>query len=108
MFRIRRSLTSDAFSQSRPHCLSRTQQRDGRRAFVDLVGNGKRIRTVPIPPFVKVSIDAWTAAAGMPSVDRGVWSEGPLLRRERIVPTQTLESREVAVVGTKRQSVLYR
>jgi integrase len=32
--------------------------------FVDLVGKGKRIRTVPIPPFVKVAIDAWTAAAG--------------------------------------------
>jgi integrase len=27
-------------------------------------GQGKRIRTVPIPPFVKVAIDAWTAAAG--------------------------------------------
>ena len=32
--------------------------------FVDLVGKGKRIRTVPIPPFVKVAIDTWTAAAG--------------------------------------------
>jgi integrase len=40
------------------------QQRDGRWVFVDLVGKGKRIRTVPIPPFVKVAIDAWTAAAG--------------------------------------------
>jgi integrase len=38
------------------------QQRDGRWVFVDLVGKGKRIRTVPIPPFVKVAIDAWTAA----------------------------------------------
>jgi site-specific recombinase XerD len=34
------------------------QQRDGRRVFVDLVGKGERIRTVPIPPFVKVAIDA--------------------------------------------------
>ena len=49
------------------------QQRDGRWVFVDLVGKGKRIRTVPIPPFVKVVIDAWTAAAGL--------SEGPLHRR---------------------------
>jgi integrase len=49
------------------------QQRDGRWVFVDLVGKGKRIRTVPIPPFVKVAIDAWTAAAGL--------SEGPLFRR---------------------------
>jgi len=46
------------------------QQRDGRWVFVDLVGKGKRIRTVPIPPFVKVAIDAWTAAAGL--------SDGPL------------------------------
>jgi len=49
------------------------QQRDGRWVFVDLVGKGKRIRTVPIPPFVKVATDAWTAAAGL--------SEGPLFRR---------------------------
>jgi site-specific recombinase XerD len=48
---------------------------DGRWVFVDLVGKGKRIRTVPIPPFVKVAIDAWTAAAGL--------SEGLLLRRVR-------------------------
>jgi hypothetical protein len=33
------------------------QQPDGRWVFVDLVGKGKRIRTVPIPPFVKVAID---------------------------------------------------
>jgi integrase len=51
------------------------QQRDGRWVFVDLVGKGKRIRTVPIPPFVKVAIDAWTEAAGL--------SEGPLFRRVR-------------------------
>jgi integrase len=49
------------------------QQRDGRWVVVDLVGKGKRVRTVPIPPFVKVAIDAWTAAAGL--------SEGPLFRR---------------------------
>jgi integrase len=51
------------------------QQRDGRWVFVDLVGKGKRIRMVPIPPFVKVAIDAWTAAAAL--------SEGPLFRRVR-------------------------
>ena len=51
------------------------QQRDGRWVFIDLVGKGKRIRTVPIPPFVKVAVDDWTAAAGL--------SEGPLFRRVR-------------------------
>jgi integrase len=51
------------------------QQRDGRWVFVDLVGKGNRIRTAPIPPFVKVATDAWTSAAGL--------SEGPLFRRVR-------------------------
>jgi integrase len=51
------------------------QQRNRRWVFVDLVGKGKRIRTVPIPPFVKVATDAWTAAAGL--------SDGPLFRRVR-------------------------
>ena len=46
------------------------QQRDGRWVFVDLVGKGKRIRTVPIPPFVKLAIDVWTAAAGLSDVSR--------------------------------------
>jgi len=43
--------------------------------FVDLLGKGKRIRMVPTPPFVRVAIDAWTAAAGL--------SDGPLYRRVR-------------------------
>jgi integrase len=51
------------------------QQRDGRWVFVDLVGMRKRIRTVPVPLFVKAAIDAWTAAAGL--------SQGPLFRRVR-------------------------
>ena len=51
------------------------EQRDGRWVLVDLVGKGRRIRTVPIPPFVKAAIDAWTAAAGL--------SDGPLYRRVR-------------------------
>jgi site-specific recombinase XerD len=47
------------------------QQRDGRWVFVDLMGKGKRIRTVPIPAIC----EGWTAAAGL--------SEGPLFRRVR-------------------------
>jgi integrase len=64
------------------------QQREGRWVFVDLVGKGKRIRTVPIPPFVKVASDAWTASAGL--------SEGPLFRRvrRRKYPEKTPEARE--------------
>jgi site-specific recombinase XerD len=37
------------------------QQRDGRWAIVDMIGKGGRIRTVPVPAWVKVSIDEWSA-----------------------------------------------
>jgi site-specific recombinase XerD len=39
------------------------QQRDGRWCIVDLVGKHQRIRTVPMPAWVKVAVDAWTAGA---------------------------------------------
>src|SRR6516162_7700360 len=39
------------------------QQRDGRSCIVDLVGKHGRVRTVPMPTWVKVAIDAWTSAA---------------------------------------------
>ena len=39
------------------------QQRDGRWCIVDLVGKHARVRTVPMPTWVKVAIDAWTGAA---------------------------------------------
>ncbi len=59
------------------------QQRDGRWVFLDLVGKGRRIRTVAIPPFVKVAIDDWSRAARL--------SAGPLFRRvrDRQYPHQT-------------------
>ena len=41
------------------------QQRDGRWCIVDLVGKHSRVRTVPMPTWVKVAIDAWTCAAGL-------------------------------------------
>ena len=41
------------------------QQRDGRWCIVDLVGKHGRVRTVPMPNWVKVAIDAWTASAGV-------------------------------------------
>jgi site-specific recombinase XerD len=41
------------------------QQRDGRWCIVDLVGKHGRVRTVPMPTWVKVAIDAWTSAAGL-------------------------------------------
>ena len=41
------------------------QQRDGRWCIVDLLGKHGRVRTVPMPGWVKVTIDAWTGPAGV-------------------------------------------
>jgi integrase/recombinase XerD len=39
------------------------QQRDGRWAIIDLVGKGGRVRSVGIPPWVKVALDRWAEAS---------------------------------------------
>src|ERR1035437_137454 len=39
------------------------QQRDGRWCIVDLIGKHSRVRTAPVPTWVKVTIDAWTSAS---------------------------------------------
>jgi site-specific recombinase XerD len=44
---------------------SHVQQRDGRWCIVDLVGKHGRVRTAPMPAWVKVAIDAWTTASGV-------------------------------------------
>src|SRR5260370_25314118 len=44
---------------------SHVQQRDGRWCIVDLVGKHGRVRTIPVPTWVKVAIDAWTSGAGL-------------------------------------------
>lgn len=41
------------------------QQRDGRWVIVDLIGKGNRVRTVPIPSWVKQAIDEWVNTAGI-------------------------------------------
>jgi len=41
------------------------QQRDGRWCIVDLVGKHGRVRTAPMPTWVKVAIDAWTSGGGV-------------------------------------------
>jgi site-specific recombinase XerD len=53
--------------------LKHIQQRDNRWCIVDLVGKHGRVRTIPMPTWVKVAIDAWTEAAGV--------AEGHVLRR---------------------------
>jgi site-specific recombinase XerD len=56
------------------------QQRDGRWCIVDMVGKHGRIRTMPMPSWVKVAIDAWTTLADI--------AEGhifrPVLRGDRV------------------------
>ncbi len=51
------------------------QQREGRWVLADLVGKGRRIRTVAVPLWVKQGINVWQAAAGI--------EEGRLLRSIR-------------------------
>ena len=41
------------------------RQLDGRWCIVDLLGKHGRVRTVPMPAWVKLAIDAWTSAAGV-------------------------------------------
>ena len=56
------------------------QQRDGRWCIIDLKGKHGRIRTMPMPTWVKVAIDAWTAPASI--TDGNVFR--PVLRGHRI------------------------
>jgi integrase len=44
---------------------SHLQQRDGRWCIVDLVGKHGRVRTAPMPTWVKVATDAWTGPANV-------------------------------------------
>jgi integrase len=53
--------------------MSHIQQRDGRWCIVDLVGKHRKVRTVPMPTWVKVAMDAWTGPAGI--------CEGSVFRR---------------------------
>jgi integrase len=52
--------------------LKHIQTRDNRWCIVDLVGKHGRVRTIPMPTWVKGAIDSWTAAAG--------FAEGHVLR----------------------------
>jgi integrase len=56
------------------------QQRDGRWCIVDLMGKHGRIRTTPVPNWVKVAIDAWTMPAGI--ADGHVFR--PVIRGDRV------------------------
>jgi integrase len=66
------------------------QQRDGRWCIVDLVGKHGRVRTIPMPSWVKNAIDAWTAEGGITQghlfrpVNRGDQASGERLS-EKVV-----------------------
>lgn len=45
--------------------LESIQQREEHWVIADLVGKGGHVRTVPIPTWVKSTVDAWTAAAAI-------------------------------------------
>src|SRR5258705_11168911 len=49
------------------------QQREGRWVLADLEGKGRRIRTVAIPIWVKLGINAWMTAADIED-GRLLWS----------------------------------
>src|SRR5215468_6641670 len=41
------------------------QQREEHWVIADLIGKGGHVRTVPIPTWVKATVDAWTTAASI-------------------------------------------
>ena len=63
-------------SEAAKLCGNHIQQREGRWAIVNLVGKGNRVRTVPMPSWTKVCINAWEHALRM--------EIGPFLPAERI------------------------
>lgn len=69
------------------------QQRDGRWAIVDVNGKGNRIRTVPMPAWAKVAIDAWAEAAGLASshVFRSMNNRGQIVG-DALLPQNVMEA----------------
>jgi site-specific recombinase XerD len=66
------------------------QQRDGRWCIVDLVGKHQRVRTVPMPTWVRVAINAWTTVAEITDgsifrrVDRADQIQEPVLSEKAV------------------------
>ena len=81
------------------------QQRDGRWCIVDLVGKHGRVRTAPMPTWVKVAIDAWTSASGVTAdhvfrpVNRGGCVTGERLGEKVVWQMLKKYAAEVGVPG---------
>jgi integrase len=58
--------------------LETIQERDGRWVLADLMGKGGRVRTVPIPAWVKQALDAWLKAAKI--------TDGKVIRQLTLAP----------------------
>jgi integrase len=69
------------------------QQREGRWAIVDLIGKHGRIRTVPMPSWAKVAIDAWAEAAAINSgrVFRAI-NKGGRITHDTMTPQSIFEA----------------
>jgi site-specific recombinase XerD len=81
------------------------QQRDGRWCIVDLVGKHNRVRTTPMPTWVKVSIDAWTSAARLAEgyvfrpVNRGGHVQGEHLGEKVVWQMLQVYAKTIGVPG---------
>ena len=71
-------------------------QRDGRWVIVDLVGKGKRVRTVPMPSWAKAALDEWTEAAALTDgrifrrVHKGGYVDGDQMSAQAVADVVTL------------------
>ena len=79
------------------------QQRDGRWCIVDLVGKHGRVRTAPMPTWVKVAVDAWASPAGV--------AEGyvfrPVNRADRITgEAQSMFASKLHTLGISDRSLM--
>jgi site-specific recombinase XerD len=70
--------------------MQHVQQREGRWVIVDLVGKRNKTRSVPMPAWCKVALDAWTVAAGITekrifrSVHKGGYVDGEAMTDQGI------------------------
>jgi site-specific recombinase XerD len=64
------------------------QQRESRWVIVDLIGKRGKIRSVPMPSWVKVAINDWTSAAGI--IEGNIWR--PMRKGDRIAAAEYGES----------------